>query len=281
MNLRLILSVTLSVSLLSCSVSAETKYDPTVLPKGHDYFQLRDGLANCRRKFAHDRVGRVVFLGGSITAGGAWRQHVCDELRRRFPNTEFEFINAGIPSLGSVPHAFRFERDVLRAGSGKPVDLLFVEAAVNDTTNIPDHPEQMLRGMEGVVRHMRTVSPQTDVVQLHFVMPEHMTDYGRGKTPISIAQHERVAAAYGNVSMNLSREVTDRIDAGEFTWADDFKDLHPSPFGHRVYANSIARMFDEAFAGPLPAAVKPHTLPEAVDHLSYARGRLGDIASVR
>ncbi|MCA9176397.1 MAG: hypothetical protein KDB14_18045, partial [Planctomycetales bacterium] len=42
-----------------------------------------------------------------------------------------------------------------------------------------------------------------------------------------------------------------------------------------------ARMFDEAFAGPLPAAVKPHTLPEAVDHLSYARGRLGDIASVR
>jgi sialidase-1 len=264
--------------LLTSLASAEPKYDPAKLPKGHDYFELRDGLANCQRKFTQEKIGRVIFFGGSITAGGAWRQHTCDYLTKKFPDTKFEFINAGIGSMGSVPHAFRLERDVLAKG---PVDLLFVEAAVNDSSNIPQHPDLMLRGMEGVVRHMRMVSPLTDIIQLHFVMPPHMDDYHAGKVPASIAQHERVALAYGNPSFNLAREVTDRIDAGEFTWADDFKGLHPSPFGHQLYANSVARMLDVAFAKPIAASAKEHPLPAPLDVQSYAKGRLGDIAQAK
>ncbi len=95
------------------------------------------------------------------------------------------------------------------------------------------------------------------------------------------AQHERVAAAYGNPALNLSREVTDRIAAGEFTWADDFKDLHPSPFGHQLYANSIERMLEAAWAKPMPAALTPHAMPAPVDPRSYARGRFGSIADAR
>jgi sialidase-1 len=269
---------TLLALLLATIVSAEPKYDPAKLPKGHDYFDLRDGLANCQRKFTQEKNGRVIFLGGSITAGGAWRQHTCDYLTKKFPDTKFEFINAGIGSMGSVPHAFRLERDVLAKGA---VDLLFVEAAVNDSSNIPQHPDLMLRGMEGVVRHMRTVSPLTDIIQLHFVMETHMADYRKGRVPDSIAQHERVAVAYGNPTFNLAREVTDRIDAGEFTWADDFKNLHPSPFGHRLYANSISRMLDVAFAKPIAASAKEHPLPAPLDAQSYAKGRFGDIAQAK
>ena len=77
------------------------------------------------------------------------------------------------------------------------MDLLFVEAAVNDTTNEPD-PNRMLRGMEGIVRHARLANPLIDIVQMHFVMPEHIADYSQGRTPASVAQHERVAAHYGN-----------------------------------------------------------------------------------
>ncbi|MBK8093500.1 MAG: hypothetical protein IPK32_16355 [Verrucomicrobiaceae bacterium] len=264
--------------LLSSFLSAQTTYDPAKLPKGHDYYELRGGLANCQRKFSQEKSGRVIFLGGSITAGGAWRQHTCDYLTRKFPDTKFDFINAGIGSMGSVPHAFRLERDVLSKG---PVDLLFVEAAVNDSSNIPTLPDQMLRGMEGVVRHMRSVSPLTDIVQLHFVMPPHMDDYHKGKVPTSIAQHEKVAVAYENPSLNLSLEVTDRIDAGEFTWDRDFKGLHPSAFGHQLYANSVARMLDAAFAKPLADAAKPHALPAMIDAQSYAKGRLGNIAEAK
>ena len=74
----------------------------------------------------------VAFLGGSITEMDGWKEMVKDDLGQRFPDTEFTFIDAGISSLGSTPHAFRFQEDVL--AKGVP-DLLFVEAAVNDHTN--------------------------------------------------------------------------------------------------------------------------------------------------
>ncbi len=264
--------------LLPLALSAQTSYNPNKLPQGREYFELRDGIANAQLKFEREKVGCIAFLGGSITAGGGWRDHTMKYFQAKFPQTKFEFIAAGIGSMGSVPHAFRLERDVLSKG---PVDLLFVEAAVNDSSNIPDHPEQMLRGMEGVVRHARTANPLTDIIQMHFVMPPHMDDYHKGKVPTSIAQHEKVAVAYGNASLNLALEVTDRIDAGEFTWDKDFKGLHPSPFGHQLYANSIARMLDAALAKPLADAAKPHTLPAMVDAQSYAKGRLGSIADAK
>ncbi len=135
--------------------------------------------------------------------------------------------------------------------------------------------------MEGVVRHVRSVNPLTDIIQMHFVMPPHMDDYNKGKVPVAIAQHEKVAVAYGNLSLNLALEVTDRINAGEFTWDKDFKGLHPAPFGHQLYANSIQRLFAAACAQPLPAATKPHDLPAMIDPQSYARGRFGNIADAR
>jgi hypothetical protein len=95
------LVVSLLAISLAASLSAEPKYNPAKLPKGHDYFELRDGLANCQRKFTQEKTGRVIFLGGSITAGGAWRQHTCDYLTKKFLETKFEFINAGIGSMGS------------------------------------------------------------------------------------------------------------------------------------------------------------------------------------
>ena len=272
-------TITLLAALLLAPLAlfAQTHYDPNVLPKGREYFDLRDGLANCQLKFERAKTGRIVFLGGSITAADGWRNHVMKYFQEKFPQTTFDFISAGIGSMGSVPHAFRLERDVLSNG---PVDLLFVEAAVNDTSNTAD-PNHMLRGMEGIVRHMRLSNPLTDIIHLHFVMPPHMTDYNNDKTPASIAQHEKVAVAYGNVTLNLAREVTDRINAGEFTWDKDFKDLHPSPFGHQLYANSIARMLNAAFAKPLAEVAKPHPLPAPVDPQSYFRGRFGNIAEAR
>jgi putative heme-binding domain-containing protein len=246
---------------------------------GQKYFELRDGLGNARAAFETSAKGRVVFLGGSITAGGGWRDQTCDWLRRRFPETDFEFVNAGIGSLGSVPHAFRLKRDVLSKG---PIDLLFVEAAVNDTANGTDR-ERMRRAMEGIVRHVRRTSPLTDIVHMHFVMPEHMKDYAAGIVPAAIEEHEAVAAAYGNTSLNLSREVTDRIAAGEFTWDEDFKNLHPSPFGHRLYAESITRLLTAAWGRDAATpATKPHPLPDKlVDPAAYDSGRFAALSGVR
>lgn len=253
---------------LSCTAAASTQH-------GYDYFSVRGGLTNARVAFERNRKGRVVFLGGSITNMKGWRDLVCDDLKRRFPQTEFEFVNAGIPSLGSVPGAFRFERDVLSRG---PVDLLVEEAAVNDEVNGASDVEQV-RGMEGIVRHARLANPNTDVLLLHFADPEKLEAIRRGETPAVIRNHERVADHYGVPSIDLAREVAARIDDGEFTWEKDFKDLHPAPFGQRLYARSIGRLFDVAWKGELPADAKvtPHALPAPLDEKSYFNGVLGDV----
>ncbi len=232
-------------------------------PFGYDYFLLRGGLQKSRHAFESKKTGRVAFLGGSITAGPGWRDHVCEELKRRFPETQFEFINAAIPSLGSTPGAFRFARDVLSKG---PVDLLFEEAAVNDDTNGFNDVEQV-RGMEGIVRHALLSNPQMDIVLLHFADPGKLADYRAGETPGVIRNHERVAEHYGTPSIDLAKELTERIEAGEFSWEKDIRDLHPSPFGHKVYADAVARLFDAAWdpsntavaqtSGPLPAPLDP------------------------
>ena len=240
-------------------------------PFGYDYFQLRDGLRQCRDKFLNDKRGRVAFLGGSITASKGWRDLVCEDLKRRFPDTEFDFIAAGIPSLGSTPGAFRFERDVLAKGT---VDLLFEEAAVNDDTNGFADIEQV-RGMEGIVRQALLSNPKMDVVLLHFVDPGKIAEIRQGKTPVVIANHERVAEHYRIPSVNLAKEVTERIEAGEFTWEKDFRDLHPAPFGHDLYAKSISRLLSAAWVdADTNSNAMARKLPEPLDKSSYFLGRL-------
>jgi sialidase-1 len=248
-------------------------------PHGHEYFQLRGGLRNAWRKFQAGGSARVAFLGGSITQMAGWRDLVGQQLTARFPQTKFEFINAGISSTGSTPGAFRLGRDVFAKG---PVDLLFEEAAVNDSTNF-FRPREQVRGMEGIVRHARLLQPELDIVMLHFVDPDKMADLRAGRTPEVIASHERVAAQYDVPSIDLAREITERVDAGEFTWDGDFKNLHPSPFGMSVYARSIERLFDAAWKQPpmIEGPAAPHALPEALDTRSYFRGRLGPVSEAK
>jgi len=232
---------------------------------------LRDDLSNARIRFAQEGRGRVAFLGGSITEMEGWRSMVCQALERRFPDTEFDFVNAGIASTDSTLAPHRLQTDVFQRGR---VDLLFVEFAVNDQHNYRE-PVERVRGMEGVIRQARRVNPEIDVVVLYCVDPVKMDHIRQGKTPPIVESHEQVMQHYGVPVIDLAREVTARIDAGEFDW-DTFGGLHPAPFGHRVYARAIDRLFDAAWCEPLPsdAATEPRApLPEPLDSRNYERGR--------
>ena len=237
-----------------------------------NYHIHRNGIRNSLLKFQREKKGRVAFLGGSITYNGGWRDSICNYLQKRFPDTEFEFIAAGIPSMGTTPAAFRLERDVLAGG---PVDLLFEEAAVNDATN-GRSPEEQIRAMEGIVRRVRREDPATDIVIMHFVDPDKMEAYSAGKVPEVIQNHEKVANHYGIPTVNLAKEVTDRIDAGEFTWEDDFKNLHPSPFGQEVYFHSMKAFLEKAWAGTMAEDDKIEAYPqsEPIDNANYDNGKL-------
>lgn len=254
--------------------------DPETLPPVpglEEDSALRLGLANCRLRFVREKVGAVTFLGGSITQGGAWRQHVCDELTRRFAMTKFTFVNAGISSVDSSGHAFRFQRDVV--AKGVP-DLLFVEAAVNDLHNQRRSDEQRL-AMEGILRQARRANPLLDVVCLHFADTPHTADYDRGRTPEIIANHEAIAAHYGAPSVNLAHEVQRRIAAGQMDWRRDFRGVHPSAWGHRLYAQAVRRLFDQAWARPVAPEDQPraHAVPPPLSTACYDGGRLAPLAA--
>lgn len=242
------------------------------------HWLARGSLQNSLLRFEKDRKGRVVFLGGSITNMNGWRDMVQAWLKRRFPYTDFEFVNAGIPSTGTTPHAFRLENDVLSKGE---TDLLFVEGAVNDYGNGFSATEQV-RGMEGVVRHMRQENPYTDIVMLHFISDPFLTMFPKGQTPDVILNHERVANYYGTPSVNCAKEVSDRIEAGEFTWAD-FGGLHPNKFGHKFYAASLESLLNEMWqsASGETGRVK-HDIPEVpLDEYSYVHGKFVPLEMAR
>jgi sialidase-1 len=247
--------------------------DRSVLPlSSDDYQKAGSGLRNSQIKFEQGKEATVAFLGGSITQNGGWRDSICVYLQQRFPHTRFTFIPAGIASMGSTPGAFRLQRDVLSRG---PVDLLFVEAAVNDAANGRSKEEQ-IRGMEGIIRHTLKANTATDVIVMHFVDPDKMETYNRRETPEVIRNFDLVTAHYKTGTINLAKEVTHRINNREFTWEDDFKNLHPSPFGQSVYFNSIKSFLDNQYTQAFDRRenIKIHSIPEAFDPYCYEQGRL-------
>lgn len=211
--------------------------------RNESYFNVRNGLKNAYIAIAENKKATVAFLGGSITYNKGWRDKTCAYLKEAFPATEFRFIAAGIPSLGSLPHAFRMQRDLLDSGK---IDLLFVEAAVNDRANGTDSLTQV-RSLEGIIQHAKAANPNMDIVLMSFADPAKTKDYDNCKEPVEIKNHELVAAHYQLPSINLAKEIRDKIQNNEFSWAYDFKDLHPSVFGQELYFSTIKSLLKQSF----------------------------------
>jgi sialidase-1 len=133
--------------------------------------------------------------------------------------------------------------------------------------------------MEGIIRHLRYSNPGMNIVMMHFVDPDKIDDYEMGLTPLVIKNHEKVARHYNIPSINLALEVTERIRKGEFNWEDDFRDLHPSPFGQGVYARSMITFLENAFWVDVneEAVFTNFIMPEKLDEYCYDKGKLIDI----
>jgi sialidase-1 len=236
--------------------------------KQADYIRMYGSLGNTFSYIKKDKAITVAYLGGSITQNPGWRDKVCHYLEETYPQTKFTFIHAGIGSLGSLPHAFRLENDVLSKGK---VDLLFYESAVNDQVNGTDSVTQV-RSIEGVIRHALAENPSMDVVMMAFADQNKLADYKKGAVPGEVDLHQRMAEYYHLPFINLAKEVYDRIEKGEFTWKDDFKDLHPSPFGQEIYFQAIKAMLhqsDSLYSNNKPVKKR---LPARLDKYSYSGG---------
>lgn len=88
-----------------------------------------------------------------------WRGLTSNMIQKEFPDTTFKFIDAGIPSFDSIENAFRFKSDVLEKGE---IDLLFIEAAVNDETNGRTE-EEIIKSFEGAINQAYKSNPNMDI----------------------------------------------------------------------------------------------------------------------
>ncbi|MES2265647.1 MAG: SGNH/GDSL hydrolase family protein [Bacteroidota bacterium] len=240
-----------------------------------DYYETKGGISNFLAAVAKKQA-TVAFLGGSITFNPGWRDMVTKYLKETYPQTKFKFIAAGIPSLGSLPHAFRVKRDVLDSGK---VDLLFLEAAVNDRANGTDSLTQV-RDLEGIIRHAKRSNLRMDIIMMSFADPEKNDDYAKGKTPAEVFNHELVASHYNLPSINLAKEVHDKIQNKEFNWDADFKDLHPSPFGQKLYFDNIKSLLQKLAAKPVKKpAVK--ALSNPLNAANFEHGNYYNITNAK
>ena len=236
--------------------------------------QLRGSLTNSRLQFEHKQSGRVAFMGGSITEMDGFRPMVCESLKKRFPVTDFTFVNAGIASTGSSTGAFRLASDVLAPA---PPDLLFVEFAVNDDQDAAHTRVECIRGLEGIVRHARRANPNMDIVVTFFVNEGMLKTLQDGGTPLTIDAHETVAKHYAVSKIDLAAEVAGEISAGKLTW-QQYGGVHPAPFGNAICARMIDELLDRAWAAALPEDAAPvaREIPPPLDPLNYEAGRLID-----
>jgi lysophospholipase L1-like esterase len=233
--------------------------------------QMRGSLDASRLVFERKKLGHVAFIGGSITEMEGYRPLVCEQLKKRFPQTTFTFTNAGIASTCSNTGAFRLTRDVFANGL---VDLLFVEFAVNDDQDGHFSREECIRGMEGIVRRARLENPRVDIVMTFFVNESMLESYRVGKVPLSIEAHETVARHYEVPTSNVAKQLCEEIAAGTTSWRQ-YGGVHPGPLGNALAAEMISEILNRSWAKPLPNDAPVHLLPKApLDGLSYFAGRL-------
>lgn len=197
----------------------------------------RRGLPGMRSKLAGAAPLTAAFLGGSITEGAgasdaeatSWRALTGAYLQRLYAGHPVNCINAGVGGTTSTFGAHRLQEHVLREG---PVDLLFVEFSVNDG----EDRGETIRGMEGIVRQCRRLSPETELIFVYTAADKNLTGY----KPFNIAVHEEVADHYGIPSIDCAAKVYTMIHTGELSWKRFAPDgYHPLDAGHALYAGLV------------------------------------------
>ena len=236
--------------------------------KSSDYIYNYGSLDNFLCKLQNKKEVTVAFYGGSITYMNGWRNKTMQYFRELFPNVTFNFINAGIPSLGSVPHSFRMNDDLLDKGN---IDLMFLESAVNDKTNDTPEKEQR-RAFEGIIRQALKFNPFMNIITMAFVDEDKIADYSNGLIPKEIRVHDEISNHYNMPFINLAKEVTDRIINNEFTWEYDFKDVHPATIGQEIYFSTIKTLLKKELKYKTINDLKAEKIPKPLLKSNYENG---------
>lgn len=198
---------------------------------------------------------RLGFLGGSITEGAGasapanrYASRLTAKLGKRYPDTAFEEINAGIGGTPSALGLFRVTRDVL----AKAPDVLFVEFCVNDGN------EDCSRYMEGIVRAALRYRRDMPIFFLYTYMHDRYALYEAGQTPSAVAGHHKIASAYHipevDLATDLFRKIRDYGGDNTFFMKDA---CHPNDDGYATYVDTLMAKLPAAEVGEIAFPEEP------------------------
>ncbi len=193
-------------------------------------------LKNFMNRAAKGERLTVGFIGGSITQGFAateadkcYAARTVAWLRKLFPNTEFDYVNAGIGATNSRFGAARVQEDLLR----RLPDLVMVEFSVNDHSTPHDRETY-----EGLVRQIYGSSSHPAMVLLHSVY------YDTGKS--AVYYHAQIARHYDLPSLSMQNSIYPAVAAGRLSAEKITADfLHPNDLGHELMASVITNFLEK------------------------------------
>ena len=223
-------------------------------------------LASVMRRAQAGEDITVGVIGGSITEGysasnrdkSSYACHMRDWWQERFPDSQVEYVNAGIGGTSSYLGVHRVQEDLL---DHEP-DFVIVEFSVNDgATNF------YKRSYDNLLRRI-LLEDNMPAVMLLFTTQENGTSAQINDALLGFG-YELPMISYGN-------EVLPAIEAGEFAWRDISPDnIHPNDRGHAIIGELLYRYLNDVYdrLDEIPEETAPFTA-EAQTKERYMEGRV-------
>lgn len=194
-------------------------------------------LASVMKRAKNGESVTIGVIGGSITQGSSATDHnnCYAELFRKywtdkFPESEINFVNAGIGGTNSYLGVHRVDSQLL---SAKP-DAVIVEFSVNDTDKLMNK-----YSYDSLVRKILN-SESSPAVMLLFTTQEDGTSLQE--------THKEIGAAYDLPMLSYREVVYPEVAAGTLDWKDISPDnIHPNDEGHKLIGQLVSRYLDSVY----------------------------------
>lgn len=237
----------------STMATEETQAQPTAYDEMVERSLLNIGNAyRLGQKIQAARNGEnitIAYIGGSITEGldvqPAERYVTLSyhEFADAYCNGgKVTCINAGLSGTPSNLGVLRLQRDVL---DYQP-DIVFVEFAVNDGQDF-----QEKQCFESLIRTILEQENEPAVVLI----------FNRTENGYTCQSIMGLTGMYYSLPMiSVTDAITTELDEGRMTWRDFSNDtVHPNAYGHRLTADFIAYLFEQAAEGTW----EPYSVPDS------------------
>ncbi len=210
----------------------DAMYSRAVLNEGN-----RARLAAVMKKAEAGTAITVGTIGGSITQGSAAsNQQLCyaglfnKYWTEKFPDTQVNFVNAGIGGTNSYLGVHRVDEQLL---SAKP-DVVVVEFSVNDADRLMNK-----YSYDSLVRKIMSAENEPAVILL-FTTQENGTSLQE--------THMEIGRAYDLPCLSYREVVYPEVAAGTLDWKDISPDnIHPNDAGHSLIGQLLSRYLDSVY----------------------------------